>query len=45
MTAVVRPATVDDAAAIGEIHVRSWQAAYDGRVPVVAWAGCCTTRC
>ncbi len=33
MTAVVRPATVEDAGAIGEIHVRSWQAAYEGLMP------------
>ncbi|MET8845589.1 GNAT family N-acetyltransferase [Amycolatopsis sp. NPDC004625] len=29
----VRAATVADAPAIGEIHVRSWQAAYDGLIP------------
>ncbi|WP_328614304.1 GNAT family N-acetyltransferase [Amycolatopsis sp. NBC_00355] len=39
MTAVVRPATVDDAGAIGEIHVRSWQAAYDGLMPADFLAG------
>ncbi|SFW91582.1 GNAT family N-acetyltransferase [Amycolatopsis australiensis] len=30
---MIRPATVADAAAIGEIHVRSWQAAYAGLLP------------
>jgi GNAT superfamily N-acetyltransferase len=30
---VIRPATVADAPAIGEIHVRSWQAAYAGLIP------------
>jgi ribosomal protein S18 acetylase RimI-like enzyme len=29
----IRPATVDDARAIAEIHVRTWQAAYPGIVP------------
>lgn len=29
----VRPATVDDARAIAEIHVNSWRAAYRGLVP------------
>jgi ribosomal protein S18 acetylase RimI-like enzyme len=31
--AVVRPARVDDATAIGELHVRSWQAAYADVLP------------
>ncbi|MFG1644197.1 GNAT family N-acetyltransferase [Amycolatopsis sp. NPDC049252] len=39
MTARVRPATVEDAGAIGEIHVRSWQAAYDGLLPADFLAG------
>jgi ribosomal protein S18 acetylase RimI-like enzyme len=30
----VRPATIDDAGAIARIHVRAWQAAYTGIVPV-----------
>ncbi|MEU5257902.1 GNAT family N-acetyltransferase [Amycolatopsis sp. NPDC021455] len=30
---MIRPATVADAAAIGEVHVRSWQAAYAGLIP------------
>lgn len=30
---MIRPATVADAPAIGEIHVRSWQAAYEGLIP------------
>ncbi len=30
---VVRPAVIDDAQAIAEIHVRSWQAAYRGLIP------------
>jgi len=29
----VRPATVNDAESIADIHVRSWQAAYVGQVP------------
>jgi GNAT superfamily N-acetyltransferase len=29
----VRPATVDDADAIAQVHVRSWQVAYRGLVP------------
>jgi GNAT superfamily N-acetyltransferase len=29
----VRPATPDDAAAIGLVHVRSWQSAYRGAMP------------
>ncbi len=31
--AIVRPATVDDAPRIAEIHVRTWQIAYRGMVP------------
>ncbi|MFJ7218304.1 GNAT family N-acetyltransferase [Amycolatopsis sp. NPDC098790] len=30
---MIRPAVVADAAAIGEVHVRSWQAAYAGLIP------------
>jgi GNAT superfamily N-acetyltransferase/catechol 2,3-dioxygenase-like lactoylglutathione lyase family enzyme len=30
---LVRPATTDDAAALGVVHVRSWQVAYRGQVP------------
>ncbi|MET8994095.1 GNAT family N-acetyltransferase [Amycolatopsis sp. NPDC004169] len=30
---MIRPATVADADAIGEVHVRSWQAAYEGLIP------------
>ncbi|GHG24990.1 MULTISPECIES: GNAT family N-acetyltransferase [Amycolatopsis] len=30
---MIRPATVADAEAIGEVHVRSWQAAYEGLIP------------
>jgi hypothetical protein len=34
MTSVtVRPATVDDVAAIASVHVRSWQEAYRGQMP------------
>ncbi len=29
----IRPATLDDAAAMAEIHVRSWQWAYRGQLP------------
>jgi hypothetical protein len=29
----IRAATVADATAIGEVHVRSWQAAYAGLIP------------
>jgi GNAT superfamily N-acetyltransferase len=29
----VRPATVADAAAMGRVHVRAWQAAYRGQMP------------
>ena len=34
----VRPATAGDAHAIGTIHVRTWQAAYDGLMPAEALA-------
>lgn len=30
---MIRPATAADAAAIGEVHVASWQAAYAGLIP------------
>ncbi|MCR6484841.1 GNAT family N-acetyltransferase [Amycolatopsis sp. OK19-0408] len=30
---MIRPAAVTDAGAIGEVHVRSWQAAYAGLIP------------
>ncbi|GAB3157257.1 N-acetyltransferase family protein [Amycolatopsis sp. NPDC004378] len=36
---MIRPATAADAAAIGEVHVRSWQAAYDGLIPADFLAG------
>ncbi|HEY7737051.1 MAG TPA: GNAT family N-acetyltransferase [Candidatus Limnocylindrales bacterium] len=36
---VVRRATLDDAPAIGDIHVRSWQAAYAGVVPAAVLEG------
>jgi ribosomal protein S18 acetylase RimI-like enzyme len=29
----IRPATIDDAPAIAEVHVRSWQWAYRGQIP------------
>lgn len=32
-TFTVRPATIDDAAAVADVHVRSWQAAYRGLLP------------
>ena len=32
-TILVRPATVDDAAAIARVHVQSWREAYAGRMP------------
>ncbi|MGC9666414.1 N-acetyltransferase family protein [Planosporangium sp. 12N6] len=35
----VRPATVDDADAIGAVHVRSWQAGYRGLMPEAVLAG------
>lgn len=30
---MIRPATIDDAADIAEIHVRTWQSAYRGLLP------------
>lgn len=33
MTLIVRPASVQDAAAIREVHAESWRAAYRGLVP------------
>lgn len=33
MSATVRPAVVEDAAAIAHVHVRGWHEAYTGRVP------------
>lgn len=33
MTVIVRPASVQDAAAIREVHAESWRAAYRGLVP------------
>lgn len=33
MSAVVRPATRDDADAIAEVHVASWRWAYEGQLP------------
>jgi ribosomal protein S18 acetylase RimI-like enzyme len=30
---VIRPARVDDADAVGEVHVRAWQSAYRGMMP------------
>ena len=35
----IRDATVADAQAIGEVHVRSWQAAYAGLIPADFLAG------
>lgn len=35
----IRPATVDDAAAIAQVHVRSWQEAYAGIVPAEHLSG------
>lgn len=32
-TPLIRPATADDADAIGQLHVRSWQSAYRGTIP------------
>ncbi len=31
--ATVRPARIDDAAAMGRVHVRAWQVAYRGQMP------------
>ena len=36
---MIRPATLSDAAAIGEVHVASWQAAYAGLIPADFLAG------
>jgi ribosomal protein S18 acetylase RimI-like enzyme len=36
---LIRAATVADAPAIGEVHVRSWQAAYAGLIPADFLAG------
>ncbi len=33
MVVTIRPARVDDADAVGEIHVRAWQTAYRGMMP------------
>ena len=33
MSAVVRPATRDDADSIAEVHVASWRWAYEGQLP------------
>jgi ribosomal protein S18 acetylase RimI-like enzyme len=33
MVVTIRPARVDDADAVGEIHVRAWQSAYRGMMP------------
>ena len=33
MSAEVRPARLDDAAAIGRVHVETWQACYRGQMP------------
>jgi ribosomal protein S18 acetylase RimI-like enzyme len=35
----VRHAVVDDADAVGQVHVRAWQVAYDGMVPADLLAG------
>ena len=35
----VRPATPVDVHAIATVHVRTWQAAYDGLIPAEALAG------
>jgi hypothetical protein len=29
----IRPASIDDADAVGEVHVRAWQSAYRGMMP------------
>lgn len=36
---MIRTATVADAPVIGEVHVRSWQAAYEGLIPADFLAG------
>jgi GNAT superfamily N-acetyltransferase len=33
MVVTIRPASIDDADAVGEVHVRAWQAAYRGAMP------------
>lgn len=33
MVVTIRPASVDDADAVGEVHVRAWQSAYRGVMP------------
>ncbi len=33
MSMRVRPATIDDARSIAELHIRSWQWAYKGLIP------------
>jgi RimJ/RimL family protein N-acetyltransferase len=33
MVVTIRPANVDDADAVGEVHVRAWQSAYRGLMP------------
>ncbi|MET0143312.1 MAG: GNAT family N-acetyltransferase [Ilumatobacteraceae bacterium] len=33
MVVTIRPASVDDADAVGEVHVRAWQSAYRGVIP------------
>jgi ribosomal protein S18 acetylase RimI-like enzyme len=33
MVVTIRPASVDDADAVGEVHVRAWQSAYRGTMP------------
>lgn len=33
VTTSIRPASADDTAALGQVHVRAWQAAYGGVMP------------
>lgn len=33
MVVTIRPATIDDAGTIGEVHVRAWRSAYRGTMP------------
>jgi GNAT superfamily N-acetyltransferase len=33
MVVTIRPATVEDADGVGEVHVRAWQSAYRGMMP------------
>jgi len=33
MVVKIRPASVNDADAVGEVHVRAWQSAYRGEMP------------